>query len=367
MKIGLVIYGPLNERSGGFLYDCRLVDHLAAQGETVELISLPEQRYATSLAHNWSPQIIRQLTRFDGDLLLQDELNHPSLFRLNRQLRGRWPIVSIVHHLRSDEPRAGWRNRGYAAVERRYLNGVDGFIFNSKTTKRRVFAQAAAKPHLVATPGGDRFGRTAGSRQATIDITPTDIADRCQQTPFQLLYVGNWQARKGLRPLVQALAWLLYEQQLPVHLTIAGDYLIDPVFTAIVESDLAKADLLPHVTITGRVSDAKLAELMQQSHLLVLPSSYEGFGIVYLEAMQFGLPALGTTAGAAHEVIVAGETGFLVPPDNARALAQHVHRLATDRAQLATMSLAAQKRYARFPTWAQSMDAIHQFLQELVR
>ncbi|MCA9972659.1 MAG: glycosyltransferase, partial [Anaerolineales bacterium] len=157
MRIGLVIYGRLDTRSGGYLYDRQLVAHLRAQGDTVDVISLPWQNYGRHLLHNLAPTMHRRLHAARYDLLLQDELNHPSLFWLNRRLHGRFPLISIVHHLRSREARPAWQNALYRAVERAYLRTVDGFICNSHTTRRTVAALAPGRPTCVALPAGDRF------------------------------------------------------------------------------------------------------------------------------------------------------------------------------------------------------------------
>ena len=134
MKIGLIIYGRLQTLSGGYLYDRQLVNHLEEAGETVEIISLPWEGYGRHLLHNFWFALREQLRMAEFDLLLQDELNHPSLFWLNRRLRGEvnYPIVSIVHHLRSSEARPRWQNWFYRLVEQQYLASVDGFIFNSQ-------------------------------------------------------------------------------------------------------------------------------------------------------------------------------------------------------------------------------------------
>ncbi len=101
---------------------------------------------------------------------------------------------------------------------------------------------------------------------------------------------------------------------------------------------------------------------MQESHLLVTPSSYEGFGIVYLEAMGFGLPAIGGRAGGAGEVITPGENGFLIQPGDAAWLAEILEQLAADRERLAQMGAAALKRYAAHPTWEETCSNIRLFL-----
>jgi glycosyltransferase involved in cell wall biosynthesis len=106
---------------------------------------------------------------------------------------------------------------------------------------------------------------------------------------------------------------------------------------------------------------------MRAADVLVVPSSYEGFGIVYLEVMGFGLPAIATTAGAAGEIISDGVDGFLVPPGDAATLAARIATLARDRALLAQMSAAAGARFARQPTWEQSMRTIRTFLIDITK
>ena len=105
---------------------------------------------------------------------------------------------------------------------------------------------------------------------------------------------------------------------------------------------------------------------MKASHLLVVPSFYEGFGIVYLEGMGFGLPAIGTTRGAAKEIITNGLNGFLVPPDDASMLSGYLVELAQNREHLQEMSLAAHKSYRSHPTWDESMKDAGKFLAKIV-
>jgi glycosyltransferase involved in cell wall biosynthesis len=106
---------------------------------------------------------------------------------------------------------------------------------------------------------------------------------------------------------------------------------------------------------------------LKSAQVLVVPSSYEGFGIVYLEGMAFGLPAIGTTAGAASEIISDGENGYLIPPDDAKLLAKRLLTLADDRELLARMSLNALKRYRQQPTWEETVGEIRDFLHVIAR
>jgi glycosyltransferase involved in cell wall biosynthesis len=101
---------------------------------------------------------------------------------------------------------------------------------------------------------------------------------------------------------------------------------------------------------------------MAASHMLVVPSSYEGFGIVYAEGFGFGLPALGTTAGAAAEIITSGRDGFLVAPGDPAAIRACLSAVLGDRARLTALSLAALARYRSHPTWTETTRRISDFL-----
>ncbi len=353
MHLGLVIYGSLNTVSGGYLYDRRLVKHLREAGDRVEVISLPWRSYARHLADNFSAVLTARLRAGRFDVLLQDELNHPSLFLLNRALRGQYPILSIVHHLRSSEFRPAWHNVFYRWIERQYLASVDGFIFNSEATRVAVEALAGdRRPAVVAQPGVDHLAPI---------VTAEHIRTRALQPgPLRLLFVGNVIPRKGLHTLSAALARLSREDW---RLEVVGSLDTDPAYARAVRRQIARYDLAASLTLRGSLSDADLAAEFARSQVLVVPSSYEGFGIVYLEGMGFGLPAIATTAGAAGELITHGENGYLVPPGDATALADCIRLLLQDRERLAAMSLAARQRFACQPGWQASGEKIREFLR----
>jgi glycosyltransferase involved in cell wall biosynthesis len=116
------------------------------------------------------------------------------------------------------------------------------------------------------------------------------------------------------------------------------------------------------VSFHDHLDGAPLAKLMRSCQVMALPSAYEGFGIAYLEAMGFGLPVIGTRAGAARELVSPGKTGFLIAPGDSAALAAQLAALHADRAKLTRLSLAALKAYKTFPTWQQSLRKIEDFL-----
>ncbi len=355
MRIGLMIYGRLDTLSGGYLYDRHLVRLLRQQGDEVDVISLTAGSYGRHLSHNFNQELFAYLRQADYDLLLQDELCHPSLFWLNGQLRPlvAYPIVSIVHHLRSDEHHRPWLQPLYRTIEQRYLAANDAFICNSRTTRIRVenlLPNPTAYPTMVAYPGGDHLKP---------DVSPHAIVARAQRPgPLRILFVGNLIPRKGLHTLLAALNYLPARYW---RLDVVGDPTVDPGYVRRHISPADQGQIMRH----GAVSDSTLAALYSQSHLLVVPSEYEGFGIVYMEAMGFGLPVIGSTGGAASEIISHGKTGFCLPPNNPTILAQHLYLLAEDRRRLLRMGLAAHKRFQAHPTWDESMASGRIFLQEI--
>jgi glycosyltransferase involved in cell wall biosynthesis len=177
------------------------------------------------------------------------------------------------------------------------------------------------------------------------------------------LFLGNVIERKGLVTLLQALA------QLPItnyQLNIVGSLESDPAYAKTIQTYIAENHLSSFVFLHGALDNEPLIEKLKSAHVLVVPSSYEGFGIVYLEGMCFGLPAIGTTAGAAGEVIEDGMTGFLIQPGNAQELATKLKVLYERRDLLVQMSLAARSRYQRQPKWNQTASQIREFLRSFL-
>ena len=115
------------------------------------------------------------------------------------------------------------------------------------------------------------------------------------------------------------------------------------------------------------MDDAALTEKLKAAHVLVVPSSYEGFGIVYLEGMGFGLPAIGTIAGAAPEIIEDGCTGYLIEPGDSKSLAARLMELSKNRSLLERLSVTALARHARQPRWEETCAGIRTFLQQIAQ
>lgn len=353
MRVGIAIFGSLETVTGGYLYNHKLVEYLQCNGHEVDVISMPYNSYPRHLL-----SFARHLRHLPLDILLQDEATHPMFFLLNQRLRakGSYPIVSIVHHLHSSERRSTWQNRFYGEIERRYLMTVDGFVFNSQTTRSMVEKIIGTKrPSVVAYPCGDRFPTY---------VTDEEIAMRAKQPgPLRIVFVGNIIRRKELHTLLAALT------QLPrdiCTLAVIGDLFMDKPYVRAIHHQVTESGLADRIVIVGSVSDTELVAQLKKSHVLVVPSSYEGFGIVYLEGMGFGLPAIASTAGGAAEIITHGRDGLLVRVGDTASISRYLYDLSRDRNWLLSMSLNARRRFECHPTWQMTTECILMFLKTMV-
>lgn len=347
MKIGLVVCGDIDTISGGFLYDRQLISRLRSAGDSVELIILPRRSYVGRLADNLRPRLTGRV-----DIVLQDELAHPSLIVSNRGKHVA-PVISIVHNLRSEERRPAWQNAFYRLPEKLYLSSVDGFIFNSVATRSSVGRLIGSQlPHVVAPPGGDRLG----------ELRPDDIQARAfEGGPLRLLFLANVIQGKGLHTLLEALARM---PSTDCELDVVGRCDVEPAYARRMQR-FAQELGLP-VIFRGPLDNEPLESRLRRAQVLVLPSFYEGFGIAYLEGMAHGLAAIGTTAGAIPELIEDGHNGYLIAPGDSELLAEHLRGLAADRPLLGRLGVGAWRTFKSRPTWRESATMIRDFLTSVL-
>jgi glycosyltransferase involved in cell wall biosynthesis len=358
LHVGFLIYDDLSVISGGYLYDRKLVEYLRSCGDKVSVISIKRKNYALNLVDNCSYTLLKKLYNLNVDILIEDELNHPSLFLINYLLRKKinYPIISIIHHLRSQERYMKLLEKFYRCIESRYLNGIDGFIYNSDTSKYIVETLSRCiKPSVVVYPGRDHF---------EVNIAEDDVVNRVRNTEIlKILFLGNIIPRKGLHILFSALDRLQIDNWI---LNVIGQLDSKGSYTKKVKRLIRKKRIENKVYFLGLLSDKELILYLKRSDILVVPSFYEGFGIVYLEGMGFGLPVIATSNGGAKEIIRHGNEGFLVEPDDFVSISNYIEMLCRDKDLLLEMSLNALKRHMSFSKWKSSTSKIRGFLKSFI-
>lgn len=187
-------------------------------------------------------------------------------------------------------------------------------------------------------PSADLAGRArrlAGPDLA-IDVIPHGVAPppftmlrrpAAPAGPIQIVSIGRLVRRKRTATLLEALARLASRgESAPFRLTLIGD---GPERQRL-QAKARALDIARAVRFMGHVDEATKHRLLAASDIFALASEHEGFGLVYIEAMQHGLPVIAGTSGGQADFLADGETGRLVPPGDAKALAEALDRLARD-------------------------------------
>jgi glycosyltransferase involved in cell wall biosynthesis len=189
-----------------------------------------------------------------------------------------------------------------------------------------------------------------------VDVVPHGVSSRfmrampCgQPRSAGALFCGTWDHVKGVSYLVDA--WTrLHESGDQVPLTILG-----PGLSSAQVLDTFPAPVRPLVKVIDRVSEERVIEEYRKHELLVFPSTYEGFGLVVLEAMSQSLPVVATPVGCAADLVVDGVTGARVPPRDGAAIANVVRRLMADPALRERLG-AAGAEAVRGMTWRRTAE-----------
>ncbi|OIB57923.1 glycosyltransferase family 4 protein [Natrialba sp. SSL1] len=363
MHVGLVVPGDLDQLSGGYRYDRKLVSALDARGDDVTVCSLSGE----------NPTLDRPF-----DVLLQDKLCSPALVDRNAALEKPETIVALVHLLEHVGPIAERDTADDSSPtpspnpnptptppatttppgrehERHYLESVDAAVCTSEFTREQVSTLATDDlPTHVAPPAG---------RHPTPPLTPDEIAQRAETGPLRLVFVGNVIPRKNVETLLEALTRV--DRDVDWTLTIVGDDTADPDYTRQIREQSSTSGLAHRVSFYGPVTDDVLESALARSHVLAVPSHYESFGMVYLEAMEAGVVPIASGVGGASEFVADGTNGFVVEPDDPERIATIVTDLARDRERLASLATAALETAEAHPSWETTFEKLRAFLVEL--
>lgn len=362
----LVVPGALEQRTGGYRYDARMVQELRGRGWQVTVHELPG-RYPPALADPTSgltPEVAHLDTLLaglpDDALVVLDGLamgGMPDPGPLSRHA-GRLRLVSLVHHLLGHETGLSpGRKAELEAREARVLHRCRGILTTSPHTAAVVAALGLAPSRIrVVLPGTERPGAPAPDRRAA-------APDR---GPVTLLTVGSIVPRKGHDVLVEALARLDGDASGPRgwRLEVVGSLDRDPACVAALRRALRSAGLEDRVRLHGERSEDALEAAYRSADLFVLPSHHEGYGMVLAEALARGLPVVSTTAGAIPDTVDPGalhgvdsDAVRLVPPGDSEALARALAAALASQEDPARRHRAraeALERARRLPTWEET-------------
>lgn len=318
---------------------------------------VPKQELA-----NYIPQFVEGVKYFACEKGIHYDVIHSHYWMSGiaaESLSDAWggtPIVHMFHTLgemknriaRTEAEREGeYRIQGEKQVLRRADRVVVATL--AELTQLRFLYKANAGKLVVIPPGVDVshfYPIPADEAKMYVGLKPEDR---------MVLFVGRIEPLKGVDTLIQAMSSLHLTDERPVHLAIiGGDPAAGPREMSAEMARLQKLcdDLSVGQTVVflGKRDQDKLPYYYSAAELVVMPSHYESFGMVALEAMACGTPVIASEVGGLAYLVKDGETGFTIPDQEPDTLCEKISWLLDDHDLHATMSRRAVE-YAQDYAW----------------
>lgn len=349
MQLALITVGDPRRLTGGYLYHARVCAGLRARGVRVtELVASAAPLDAQLAAVASFGATFEPLAY---DVVVIDALARGVCAPWIAAWQKRRPLVAMVHQLPSMAEADVEQQATERALEAPLLH-ADRLIAVSKHGRDRLIERGAAAERIViVSPGYDRL-----VAEAAPDFVRTSAAGA-----VRALCVAQWIPRKGLLTLVQAWARGAWPD---AQLELIGERDADPAYAATVMAAIARA-APGSIVVRGIVSDVVLQQAYRAADLFVLPSRFEGYGMVYAEALAAGLPVIACNVGPMPELIGA-EAGLFVPPDDVAALAAALDQMIRDPALRTKLAAGAHERSHQLPTWNDTTTGFEQALRAAI-
>lgn len=337
--------GDLETKTGGYGYDRQVIAELRKLGWEVNLIPLgggfPFPDPETLLEAEKTLAVLVQ-----NSLVLVDGLAYGTFGEIASRLAQRLTLVALVHHpLASEGNISADQKAALINSERIALAHANAVFVTSSATRQQLIKDYDVPEDkiVVAIPGTERGIR----------------ATRKSKVPH-ILSVGSIIPRKGHDVLVSALAKIT---DLSWQCSIVGNRTMDADCDASLQRQIIENQLTDRVVLAGQVNDTR-SEFVR-SDIFALASRYEGYGMVFAEALSHGLPIIACRAGAVPEV-VPDDAGILVPPDDPEAFAKALRRTIQDTGFADRMADASFRHGQSLPQWVDTAKLFSAVLQKVV-
>lgn len=339
-----VIPGEITTISGGYGYDRKIIEGLRAMGKNVNLVSLgssfpnPTQEDALDAAQKLAGLPMNCIAVIDG--LAFGALDPKVLSQMRASL------VALIHHPLAFEGGHSPEVREHLLQnERENLKLASRVIVTSPSTARLLEDQYAVPQKLITIAGpGTEAKKNSGNRVL----------------PPLILSVGIQIPRKGHDVLLLALERISH---LSWQAMIAGPA-SDLAYGKKLVGMIKELGLSDRVQLAGEVSAEELSRLYSEASIFALATRFEGYGMVFGEAMVNGLPIVSCATGAVPDT-VPREAGLLVEPDNPKLFAEALESILQNEALRANLSSASASAGAKLTSWAQSTALVGEVLDEL--
>jgi glycosyltransferase involved in cell wall biosynthesis len=339
-----VIPGKLSTMTGGYEYDRQLIAGLLGMGIRVHHVEL-SARFPVPDSVAMAEAAAKMAAIPDGAVVLADGLAWGTMDMIAQAEHQRLTIIALCHHPLAFE--SGLSTAQQVALFRSEKTALElsrAIVVTSQAT-------AALLIKAYDVPPGKLTVALPGTQQQTFAA--------CEGEPPVLLTVATLTQRKAHDVLIDALSRIT---NLPWTARFVGGNEFDPAWAAHLRKITDALGLGERISFVGSVTD--LTPEYTNADLFVLPSRFEGYGMVFAEALSFGLPVVAARAGAVPDV-VPESAGVLVNADDATALAFALHQLLSDKRRYQQLRLGAQTAAAALPAWQDTANIVNKLLMTL--
>ncbi|MCG7601052.1 glycosyltransferase family 4 protein [Halomonas sp. McH1-25] len=335
-KLTFIVAGDPAQLTGSHVYDARVVAALREQGWQIDVIGLdgrfpePDTRATQALESALAAQP-------EGASVIIDGMAMGGLPEVVAKHATRLDITALVHHPLADETGLDDAQRTrFTISETRALAAANRVIATSPFTARRLADfEVPAEQVFVVEPG----------------VEPAPLAasvERPSAGRQRLLCVATLTPRKGHDVLVDALAQL---SEFDWQCECVGGLKHDPRHAEAIAARIRDKGLEDRIHLVGERAAEALSESYDQADLFVLPSHYEGYGMVIAEAVSRGLPVITTTGGALAYTLPRG-AGIGVVPGDSQALAESLRQWFTDATLRERLRQGARQARSSLRSWS---------------
>jgi glycosyltransferase involved in cell wall biosynthesis len=336
--------GDLETATGGYRYDRRLIDELRSIGLKMETLSLPldslnpNQKTLNTIKPTFAALPDQAVVIIDGLAFgVLDDLAVTQAQRLR--------LVALCHHpLALETGLNESQKQTLFSSEKRALSCARATLVTSEHTRQILIDRfdVPAEKIIAALPGTDR-----------VSFAP------CDGNPVRLLTVASLTRRKAHDVLIKALAPL---KSLEWQARFVGGGEFDPAWAKSLQKLVNTLDISDRIHFAGSVDDPQ-AEY-QQADVFVLPSRFEGYGMVFAEALAAGLPVIAAKAGAVPQVVPEA-AGLLVAPDDAEALTDALHQVLSSEKLRQRLQAGARQAAITLTSWVDTAKRVAQKIEEI--
>jgi glycosyltransferase involved in cell wall biosynthesis len=352
----------------------KIVQH-SPNCRTIRLTAGPKAFVPRDEIFGYLPQFVQAFRQFQSDLGIKYSIIHTNYWLsawVGMELKKYQPMQQIhTYHslgvvkyqsVKDIPPIASTR----LEIEKKCLETAETIVATSPQEEEHIRNFISDKGNIEIIPCGTDI-KNFGS----ISRAKARLSLGIPKYSLMVLYVGRFDQRKGIETLVRALGKSIFPGIADIRLVLVGGWRegeSDGREKARIEGIINELGLENYVTFVGAKNHQELPLYYAAANICVVPSHYEPFGLVAIEAMASGTPVIASEVGGLKSTVVHEKTGLLCPPQDEAAFAEAIDRILNDHTWQAYLGQAARQRVETQFSWkgvAYQLDNLYESLVKL--